>query len=183
MKKNVYYYLPVYSHDWTRRIGLESIAGGYDNLSLSLSSKTDMCDGTVSFVDSICKSGMTPEMVIIDLPARSNVGLIVTLRKNFPETVMMFVQKGFLYSDRMVAEYMGGILLKEYDVIFACYPHFSITEFISSGDLNFPQPPVRVLGKEITIKQVLNALDCWIGQRLPNMISSARGREILWAGC
>lgn len=144
-----------------------------------MSPEAEICDDIDSFVDSICKSGITPEMIIIDLPPRSNFGVIFSLRKSFPETVMMFVQNFFLHSDRMVAEYMGGILLKEYNTLIACYPHFILTEFISSGDLYFPQPPTRVLGKETSIKQVLNELDLWIWQRLPNMISSARGREMV----
>ncbi|WP_146749048.1 hypothetical protein [Enterobacter sp. 148H3] len=81
-----------------------------------------------------------PGLLIMDISLRDNCGLINSIRLQLPELPIIIVGYRYLFSDRVVAEYYGGILLKEYDALLAGYPVYKIqhhlTEVCFSGNYN-----------------------------------------------
>ncbi|EAR4766199.1 hypothetical protein EOI75_23295, partial [Salmonella enterica] len=50
---------------------------------------------------------------------------IYMIRIHFPTVPVIFIQKYFLFSDRIISEYFGHIFLYEYDAVLCAYPDFT----------------------------------------------------------
>ncbi|WP_370619540.1 hypothetical protein [Citrobacter meridianamericanus] len=78
---------------------------------------------------------MKPDVLVLDISLRVNCGLMSTLRQNYPSLPVVIVQRRFLFSDRVAAEYFGHIWLKEYDALLAGYPAVLLQEHLSHPGL------------------------------------------------
>ncbi|EJS8541055.1 hypothetical protein NWH84_004405 [Salmonella enterica] len=68
---------------------------------------------------------LRPECIILDISPRDSVSLIYMIRIHFPAVPVIFIQKYFLFSDRIISEYFGHIFLYEYDAVLCAYPDFT----------------------------------------------------------
>ncbi|HII3146303.1 TPA: hypothetical protein ACY3HI_004754 [Citrobacter braakii] len=171
-EKGKYETVLIYSPDWTHGVALEKLflSGGQG---VDYIFRINM-----SVADVFGSDGLFSNLIILDMSPRDSVALIVFLRRQCPDVKLLFTRQYFLYSDRMVAEYFGGIWLKEYDALMAGYPDTGIMEHITSPLFSGPWSPVRILSDTVTIQVVLGSLEQWIRRRLPDVISSPRIREV-----
>lgn len=162
----------IYSPDWTHRTALENLFS-QESLRDGLVIKTAE---TVS--DLLANSHSPPALIILDIQPRSAPGIIMTLRRKYPLVSLIFTGDYFLYSDRIVAEYFGGIWLKQYDALMAGYPATGVMEHMTSSLFAGACPSVRIFSDTTTINDVLPLLDLWLSQRLAGVVSSYRMREV-----
>ncbi|MCO5780790.1 hypothetical protein [Citrobacter meridianamericanus] len=162
----------IYSADWTHAAALQNLISGKktpDNyISLPQLTISELCEYT----------GPPPHIIILDVPPGRYVALILALRKSFPQAQMICTQHYFLYSDRMVAEYFGGILLKEYDALISGYPNIGIAEHLTSPIFSAAYPRLRFFCSSVPPQVVLGSLEKWIRRRLSEVIPSSRTRTI-----
>ncbi|MEG2398560.1 MAG: hypothetical protein RSA95_00390 [Citrobacter sp.] len=171
-EKEKYETVLIYSPDWTHGVALKNLfISGDDGAHYIL--RTDTSAAGVFGSD-----GFFPDLIILDMSPRDSVASIIFLRRQYPDVKLIFTRQYFLYSDRMVAEYFGGIWLKEYDALMAGYPDTGVMEHITSPLFSGPQPPVRILSDTVTIQVVLGSLEQWMRRRLAGVISSPRTREV-----
>lgn len=163
----------IYSPDWTHRKALENLFS-QESLNRGLVIKTA---ATVS--DLLADSHSPPALIILDIQPRSATGIILMLRKKYPLVSLIFTGDYFLYSDRMVAEYFGGIWLKQYDALMAGYPVTGVAEHITSSLFAGACPQIRLFSEATTINDVLPLLKMWLSQRLIGVVSSYRMREVV----
>ncbi|WP_213131804.1 hypothetical protein [Citrobacter sp. FP75] len=162
----------IYSADWTHATALQNLIRGKKTteryILLSQLTISDLC----SYV------GPPPHVIILDVPPGRYVALILAFRKIFPQALMICTQQYFLYSDRMVAEYFGAMLLKEYDALISGYPNVGIAEHITSSLFSAAHPPIRPFCASVPPQVVLGSLEIWIRRRLSGVIPSSRTRAI-----
>lgn len=163
----------IYSPDWTRGIALRGLFIP-DNNGVKFIFRSEM-----SVVGLCVNNHPPPGVIILDMPPRDSVSLIISLRRKYPDVNLVFTRQFFLYSDRMVAEYFGGIWLKEYDALMAGYPDVGVMEHIASPLFAAAIPPVRELSDTVTIQVVLGSLEQWIRRRLSGVMSSPRIRSVV----
>ncbi|EKJ6041753.1 hypothetical protein PJP40_004640 [Salmonella enterica] len=77
--------------------------------------------------------------VVLDMVAHNHACWIYQLRMGFPEVPFIITQRRILFSDRVLAEYLGMIWLREYDAILAAYPEFLLTEVVSHEIFSGPE--------------------------------------------
>lgn len=163
----------IYSPNWTHRKALENLFS-QESLSNGLVIKKA---ATVS--DLLVSSHSPPVLIILDIQPRSAPGIILALRRKYHFVSLIFTGDNFLYSDRMVAEYFGGIWLKQYDALMAGYPETGVVEHITSSLFAGACPPVRIFSDAMTVSDVLPLLNSWLSQRLVGVVSSYRMREVV----
>ncbi|POT57848.1 hypothetical protein C3432_07855 [Citrobacter amalonaticus] len=164
----------IYSPNWTHRVALEYLVYDKREQTTQIIKSSDTLTTILQENESY-----TPILCVLDMLPRNSVSAILSLRKMYPEIAIVFVGNYFLYSDRMVAEYFGGIYLKEYDAILAGYPDISMNEHIISTLFSGAYPPIRNINKDISVESVLASLECWIKDRLTGVMPSPRVREIV----
>lgn len=162
----------IYSADWTHAAALQNLIRGKnttDNyILLPKLTISDLCNHT----------GPPPHIIILDVPPGRYVALILALRKNFPQALMICTQHYFLFSDRMVAEYFGGMLLKEHDALISGYPNIGIAEHLTSSLFSAAYPQLRSFCASVPPQVVLGSLENWIRRRLSGVMPSSRTRAI-----
>ena len=161
----------IYSEDWIHAIALQHlICGKHTDDEFDIEIK----DG----ISTLCRPSFhKPYAIIIDAKPSQYVSLILTLRKLYPNTFLICTQRFFLYSDRIVSEYFGGIFLKEYDALMSGYPEVSIVDHISSQLFSGAYPPLRHFDEDY-VQDILFSLNKWLRKRLPGLISSSQALEI-----
>lgn len=161
----------IYSKDWIHASALKHLFCG---------KRTD-AEFDIMIMESIATLCMPhfqkPYVIIIDVQPSRYVSLIFTLRKNFPDTFLICTQRFFLYSDRMVSEYFGGIFLKEYEALMSGYPEVGIADHIASQLFSGAYPPLRHFDDD-NAEDIMNSLNKWLRKRLPELIRSSKAREI-----
>lgn len=162
----------IYSADWTHTAALQNLIRGKK----TTEHYTLLPQLTIS---ELCNySGLPPHVIILDVPPGRYVALLLALRKNFPQALIICTQQYFLYSDRMVAEYFGGMLLKEYDALISGHPNIGIAEHLTSSLFSAAYPPLRSFCASVPPQVVLGSLEIWIKRRLSGVMPSSRTRAI-----
>lgn len=162
----------IYSADWTHAAALQNLiwsnktAGNCVLLQqLGISELRDY-------------TGPPPNIIILDVSPGRYVALILAFRKRFPQALIICTQNYFLYSDRMVAEYFGGMMLKEYNALISGYPNTGITDHITSSLFSAAHSPIRTFCTSVPVQVVLGSLENWIRRRLAEIIPSTRTRVV-----
>ncbi|EOC4156619.1 TPA: hypothetical protein ACTYN4_001878 [Enterobacter hormaechei] len=68
----------------------------------------------------------------MDIAPRVSANFINHIRVRHPDLPIVVVQDSFLYSDRIVAEYFGFTILKEYQALLEAFPHRSVDILFNS---------------------------------------------------
>lgn len=164
----------IYSPNWTHRIALEYlVCMKKERVKRTVKS----CKSLEQVLDN--KDNYAPEFCVLDMLPRESIATVVSLRKLYSNIKIIFVGNYFLYSDRMVAEYFGGIYLKEYNAVLAGYPDIVIDDHLSSNLFSGAYPPIRTLDKEKSVDGIITSLERWIKDRLTGVMPSPRVREIV----
>lgn len=161
----------IYSEDWIHANALQHIiCGTHTDDEFDIEIKDS--------ISTLCTSSFhKPYAIIIDARPSQYVSLILTLRKNFPDTFLICTQRFFLYSDRIVSEYFGGIYLKEYEALMSGYPEVGIADHIASQLFSGAYPPLRHFDDD-NAEDIMKSLNKWLRKRLPELIRSSKVREI-----
>ncbi|HCL5358609.1 TPA: hypothetical protein N2G32_003587 [Salmonella enterica] len=132
---------------------------------------------------------MKPECIILDISLRDSFYLIYMIRNHFPAVPVIFIQKYFLFSDRIISEYFGHIFLYEYDAVLCAYPDFTPLDLFRqdvfsgthcSGGVFLHD---RYTGMtDMSLRQHLND---YLRHRLAGLVTSERIREVVmdWLVC
>ncbi|MBC3377820.1 hypothetical protein H8I69_01640 [Serratia fonticola] len=124
-------------------------------------------------------SATRPDLLIIDGAPRCHFNLIRQLRANWPVLLLMATQHYFLFSDRIMQEYFGRLLLKEYDALLAGFPNISAIEHVG---IEFAGPEwagcQRSSLAEIPPEEVLIEINQWLRRRLAGVVTSAKARAV-----
>lgn len=68
--------------------------------------------------------------LVLDMDVHRHAYWLYRLRLRFPDIPLIILQRRILFSDRVVAEYLGMIWLKDYDSVLAAWPVFKLTDVI-----------------------------------------------------
>ncbi|MGY0144665.1 hypothetical protein [Edwardsiella tarda] len=158
----------VFSKNWVHQYALSNMSG-------DRACDYEFISNTASLNELIflvrCKSQENC-LVVLDLSPRCNVSLIMKLRSYHPRLMIIFTQREFLFSDRVVSEYFGGVLLKEYDIVFSGFECGGIKSyydfFLSVGVI----PPIRQINESIRLSSIMICLESWLSYRLAAVLSS-----------
>ena len=82
------------------------------------------------------------QYVILDLVAHHQAGWLYQFRLLFPAVPMIITQRRILFSDRVLAEYLGMIWLRKYDAMLAAWPEFRLTDVIDHEVFSGPEAGV-----------------------------------------
>lgn len=123
------------------------------------------------------------DYIIMDMPPRLAVPWVYNIRCQYPALPIIFTQRSFLFSDRIVAEYFGSLWLLGYDAALSAYPLETPLALIADNAFSGPycagvmrdQGAIASIS-EGSLKERLNAL---LRARLTGVISSSRIREVV----
>ncbi|HCR3450451.1 TPA: hypothetical protein ON570_004088 [Citrobacter werkmanii] len=153
----------IYSEIWARQTALEHIYHHNNCLFryYSFHEKAFFCESTN------CK----PDIVILDIPPRNNVNLILRIRQKTPSTYIFFTQHRFLFSDRVVAEFFGGIWLLEYDSIMTGKTGFLLSRPQTSPVFSGVYTSIRVTDGCRDDEYILDELNIFLRRRFSSVVS------------
>lgn len=164
----------VYSYDWTHYVALTSLCQSIQSGCVI----SDACDGD-EFLNKAAAS--QPALIILDLSPRNSVALILTLRRQCPNTVFVVTQAAFLFSDAMVAEYFKGMVLKRYDALLEMPPSLLFAEYQHLACVLREEKSPTVLFQRYHqgLSAVLLAIKQLMYSRFSQMMASPRGQEVV----
>ncbi|VXC55076.1 conserved hypothetical protein [Enterobacterales bacterium 8AC] len=137
---------------------------------------TRICDIATLFETLSVKS---VDLIIIDGAPRCHFSLVFNLRAKWPTLPLMATQSYFLFSDRMMQEYFGHLILKEYDALLAGFPNISAAEHVGIAFAGSEWAGCqRASLAEISPEVVLIELNQWLRQRLAGVITSSKARAV-----
>ncbi|WNI88062.1 hypothetical protein [Citrobacter portucalensis] len=153
----------VYSENWVHQTALEHICQADSQiLSVQSFSGTSGCSK---------KRQAVPDIVILDISPRKYVMLILKIRQTWPGVYIFFTRPAFLFSERVVADFFGGIWLKEYDAIMSGWPEFCFSHCLTSPTLSGAYAPVKMIHKQSVENEVISELEIFLHERLSHIIS------------
>ncbi|MHA7848022.1 hypothetical protein [Serratia sp. D1N4] len=119
------------------------------------------------------------DLIIIDGAPRCHFSLILQLRAKWPVLPLMVTQHYFLFSDRMMQEYFGHLILKEYNALLAGFPNISAAEHAGGAFAGSEWAGCqRTSLVEISPEVVLIELNQWLRQRLAAVVTSPKARAV-----
>lgn len=128
-------------------------------------------------------NGELTDYIILDMPPRSAVLWLYNIRCRHPALPVIFTQRAFLFSDRIVAEYFGNLWLLEYDAALSAYPADTPLALINDNAFSGPYCAGLMRNQEVfsevserRLREFLNAL---LRSRLTGIIASSRIREVV----
>lgn len=128
----------------------------------------------------------TPGYFVFDIPPRECTSLIYTIRRRFPAVAIIFMQKGFLFSDRVICEYIGHAFLLEYEAALSAYPEYTPRELFSNDVFSGGHCGGGYFGQEMSsgMSETLfrQHLNDWLRHRLAGLVSSSRIRNVVMDG-
>lgn len=160
----------VYSQSWVYQIALEHICR-IEKLTLHY----NPCQ---VFSDFSGDCQWIPGIVILDISPRESVGIILKIRKKWPGVYIFFTRQRFLFSDRVVADFFGGIWLKEYDALMAGLPGVGFSHNLISPLFSGGYAPARDSDEQQGEEKMMRDLDFFLHQRL-SAIVTRRGADIV----
>ncbi|HEY2453096.1 MAG TPA: hypothetical protein VGI71_10795 [Scandinavium sp.] len=116
-----------------------------------------------------------PNYLLMDLEPRNHSALLSRIRANFPWLPIILAQQRFLYSDKMVAEYLGFMFLVDYDVLMLLYPKMPPSALFIREEFAGPYYYSRKT-KEFT--NTVASINSWLNARIQGVVDSDRTREI-----
>lgn len=165
--------IAIYSDNWVHSEALAGISILDKHASLIKLNSATMASFLKQNVDFL-------SLVVIDAPPRGCADLIYRLRKLNDKIAIIFVQNVFLFSDKIVADYFGGIRLVKYKELFS----------ISSGALSVVHlglheqcnnvSPICVFKDDVSITSALRELSILLYVRFSQLVSSSRVQEIVF---
>lgn len=120
-----------------------------------------------------------PDIVILDASPRNSVGLILKLRQTWPVVYIIFTRKTFLFSDKAVAEFFGGVWLKEYDAIMVGVPENSLPHCLISSTLSGTYALVKIMNSQVSEDEIMSELNGFLYDRLSQIIS-VRATDVIF---
>lgn len=162
----------VYSYDWTHYVALTSLCQSIQSGCVI----SNACDGA-EFLNKAAAS--QPALIILDLSPRNSVALILTLRRQCPNTVFVVTQAAFLFSDAMVAEYFKGMVLKRYDALLEMPPSLLFAEYQHLACVLREEKSPTVQRYHQGLSAVLFAIKQLMYSRFSQMMASQRGQEVV----
>lgn len=127
----------------------------------------------------------SPDCIIIDSTPRQCVFLLYTLRFRFGCLPVIFTCKDFLFSDRIASEFFGSVLLRDYDVLMNSFPNIPPVDLSHNDMFSGPEysgsAPVYKVTPSIGISEdtLIRILNIWLLYRLPGIVPSATGRNVI----
>jgi len=121
-------------------------------------------------------SQCTPEYLVMDIPAREYAYVIYYIRASHPTLPIVLVQKSFLFSDRVVAEYFGSVILKEYDALLSIWPILTPDDLFDKQIFCGPEFYFRTQLNNSS--NLLAEIQTYLRTRLEGIVSSRRAREV-----
>lgn len=108
------------------------------------------------------------QCVILDIVAHRNAYWLYTLRLRFPSVPIIVTQRRILFSDRVLAEYLGMIWLREYDSILAAWPVFSLIDVIGHKIFSGPGAGVTQTKDKLVMSPEFfcHTINKWLRKRL-----------------
>ncbi|HCR3450546.1 TPA: hypothetical protein ON570_004196 [Citrobacter werkmanii] len=153
------------------------------------------CQVMTSALDALCRAGrkndvniiyihesdkLTGEIIcgqtqciILDIEAHRHAYWLYRLRLSFPNIPFIVTQRRILFSDRVLAEYLGITWLRDYDAILAAWPVFRLTDVIRHEIFSGPGAGVTLTEGDLimTPKCFHYKINQWLSQRLDDVFS------------
>lgn len=113
-------------------------------------------------------SGGQTQCIILDIEAHRHAYWLYRLRLRFPDIPFIVTQRRILFSDRVLAEYLGITWLRDYDSILAAWPVFRLTDTIHHEIFSGPGAGVTLTesGLVMTPACFHHEINQWLAQRL-----------------
>ncbi|MBB1199197.1 hypothetical protein EGM70_02610 [Enterobacteriaceae bacterium 89] len=124
-----------------------------------------------------CLTKYKPDYLVMDTPARECAYLIYDIREKYPTLPIVLVQKEFLFSDRVVAEYFGSVILKEYNALLSTWPSTLPSGLFRDESFCGPKFYFRASFKN-NGKNISAEINRWMRTRLEGIVQSRRAREV-----
>lgn len=82
------------------------------------------------------------QCAVLDVMAHRHASWLNQLRLYFPAVSFIITQRQILFSDRVLAEYLGMTWLRTYDAILAAWPEFRLTDVVINEIFSGPEAGV-----------------------------------------
>lgn len=95
------------------------------------------------------------QCAILDIAPHSHAYWLYLLRMHLPDVPVIIITRRILFSDRILAEYLGMTWLREYDSAIAAWPGFCLTDIINSEVFSGPEASVpQVISESIMSPEI-----------------------------
>lgn len=132
-----------------------------------------------SFRDKKFKGKLPPDIIVLDMAPRDNIGFIVELRKRFNTAIFVFVQDYFLFADEIVGDYFGGVFLKEYNSILVGYSEITLIDHLYDVSFSGVSHPIRSLKDSEDVESIIDLLNESIELRLQKILPSSTAGDMV----
>lgn len=93
------------------------------------------------------------QCVILDVVAHRHASWLNQIRLYFPAVSLIITQRQVLFSDRVLAEYLGLTWLRTYDAILAAWPEFRLTDVVNHEIFSGPESGVPQATERVVMPQ------------------------------
>lgn len=129
----------------------------------------------VSGADELMAEARTGKVhcVVLDCAAYLHAYWIYNIRHLYPELNIIISQRMFLYSDRILTEFLGSIWLREYDSILASFPEFSVVDVIYNPVFSTAGSTRMQIGheKKMDESEFIKVINAWMMNRIRRIFS------------
>lgn len=167
----------VHSKNWTHQVAIEYMYLAITQASEFIKNKYE--------IDAFLRNAIEtqPNLIIIDEAPRNTVSLILTLRQQCPDAVIIFTQEEFLFSDKIVVEYFNGIASKNYDVLMSEAASCLLTEYhcLLSALKDEGNLATDLQWRTQGVSATLQAIKRLMHVRFSHLIGSPRAQEVVFS--